>query len=199
MVLRTLSGNSADHAAAQRRVCDVIPAAVFTCDAEGRLTYVNAAWHALLGYDDEELLALRFEDLAEPGTVQAWKAAVAQLHAGLDGFTCENQLRHRDGSARWMACNVRAVRDDEGEFCGLLGIAMDIGKRKRGESLQVGLRDVLEQMSLGSGLEPVLYRLTQVIEDALDYGARASIQFVEPGGKTLQPAAAPSLPEDYPE
>ena len=197
MVLKTLSGNSAEDAAAQRRVFDALPAAVFTCDAGGHLTYVNATWQALLGYEDDELLALTFEDLAEPGTVAAWTAAVAELREGREGFTCENQLRHRDGSSRWLACNVRAVRDEDGTFRGLLGIAMDIGKRKRGESLQMGLRDVLEQMSLGSDLRHVLLRLTQVIEDALGYGARASIQLVSADGQHLLPTVAPSLPEDY--
>jgi len=197
MVLRTLSGNRADDAEAQRRVFDALPAAVFTCDAAGHLTYVNAAWHTLLGYDDDELLALTLEELAEPGTIAAWRAAMAEVEKGLDGFTCENQLRHRDGSPRWLACNVRAVRDEDGTFRGLLGIAMDIGKRKRGEALQAGLRDVLEQMSLGSDLQHVLLRLTQVIEEALDFGARASIQLVSPDGRFLLPTVAPSLPEDY--
>ena len=197
MVLRTLSGNSADDAAAQQRVFDTLPSAVFTCDAEGRLTYVNPVWRSLLGYDDASLLALSFEELADARTVQAWKAAVAEVADGLDGFTCENQLVHRDGSSRWLACNVRAVRDDEGTLRGLLGVAMDVGKRKRGEAFQAGLRDVLEQMSLGAALEPVLLRLTRVTEAALDYGVRASIQLVTPDGKALRAVAAPSLPEDY--
>ncbi|HSR66099.1 MAG TPA: PAS domain S-box protein [Xanthomonadaceae bacterium] len=197
MVLQALSGNSAGNAAAQRRVFDAMPAPVFTCDAAGRFTYVNAAWRQLLGYTDDELLALDFEDLADEATVREWREAVAQVSDGLDGFTCENQLRHRDGSPRWLACNVRAVREDDGALRGLLGVAMDVGKRKRGEVLQAGLRDVLEQMALGAGLPQVLLRLTEVIEAALDYGARASIQLVTDDGRHLAPAAAPNLPPDY--
>ena len=197
MVLKTLSGNSAGDEAAQRRVFNALPAPVFTCDAAGRLTYVNSAWRHLLGYDDDEILALSFDELAEPETVRAWQAAVAEVTGGLDGFTCENQLRHRDGSSRWLACNVRAVRDGDGVLRGLIGVAMDIGKRKRGEILQAGLRDVLEQMALGAGLQQVLLRLTEVIERALDYGARASIELVTEDGRALAVAAAPSLPEGY--
>jgi PAS domain S-box-containing protein len=197
MVLQALSGNSAEDAAAQRRVFDSLPSAVFTCDAEGHLTYVNPVFRRLLGYDDTTLLRLSFEELADPQTVLAWKAAVAEVALGLEGFTCENQLRHRDGSSRWLACNVRAVRDEDGALRGLLGVAMDVGTRKRGEAFQAGLRDVLEQMSLGAGLEPVLLRLSQVVENALDYGARAAIQLVTPDGEALKAAAAPSLPEEY--
>ncbi|MGN6513345.1 MAG: PAS domain S-box protein [Lysobacteraceae bacterium] len=198
MVLKTLSGNSAGDAAAQRRVIDALPAPVFTCDASGRLTYANAAWRHLLGYDDDELLGLDFDELADPHVVEAWQAAVAEVARGQEGFTCENPLRHRDGSSRWLACNVRAVRDGDGTLRGLFGVAMDIGKRKRGELLQAGLRDVLEQMALGADLQQVLLRLTEVIERALDYGARASIQLLGEDGRHLVATAAPSLPGDYP-
>ncbi|NUS39644.1 MAG: PAS domain S-box protein [Lysobacter sp.] len=177
---------------------DSLPAAAFTCDARGKLTYVNPAWTRLLGYSEAELLAMPYEELADPATVEAWTAAVADVAAGrTSSFDIEKRLRHKDGSARWVDCTVNVVRTPEGRLHGLLGVGMDVGMRKRGEVLQAGLRDVLEQMSLGSSLGQVLLRLAEVIEKALDHGARASIELLSDDGTYLFPAAAPSLPPDY--
>ncbi|HVI26407.1 MAG TPA: PAS domain S-box protein [Xanthomonadaceae bacterium] len=196
MVLRTLSGDSPDAAAAQRRVFDALPAAVFTCDARARLTYVNPVWRDLLGYPEDVLLSMSYHELMDAPTVEAWNAAVARVVAGAPGFAIEKRLRHQDGSVRWIQCNVNAVRDARGRLRGLIGVGMDIGKRKRGELLQAGLRDVLEDMARGAPLQRVLLGLATVIEDALDYGARAAILLAQPDG-TLGCAAAPSLAPDF--
>ena len=197
MVLRTLSGDSPEDAAAQRRLFDALPAAVFTCTARGRLTYVNPVWHDLLGYTEQELLAMPYDELAAPGTVRAWFSAVASVAtAGAAGFAIEKRLRHRDGSIRWIQCNVNAVRDATGQLRGLLGVGVDVGERRRGEILQAGLRDVLEEMARGTALERVLARLAQVVEDALNNGASTAIFLARPDG-TLAPAATTSLPPEF--
>jgi two-component system sensor histidine kinase/response regulator len=69
---------------------------------DGYFTRVNPAWQAVLGYTEQELLAVPFLDLIHPDDREATTAAVAQLSTGTALIAFENRYRCKDGSTRWL-------------------------------------------------------------------------------------------------
>jgi diguanylate cyclase (GGDEF)-like protein/PAS domain S-box-containing protein len=83
-----------------------------TISVDGRFTLVNPAWEQVLGYNTEELLSERIQELLHPDDAEQ---TLALLLAGGDGpgrfedFT--NRCRHKDGSWRWLLWSARCDGD----------------------------------------------------------------------------------------
>src|SRR5689334_1630562 len=66
------------------------------------------------------------------------------------------------------------------------------------EALLAEQANVLEQIVRGAPLEAVLAALCRIVEShAHDGRVHAAISLVDPDGRRLRTAAAPSLPDDY--
>ena len=55
-----------------RRLLEDLPEAVFQCDSEERLTYVNGAWGRLLDHSSEEVVGTRVIDHITPEDRPLW-------------------------------------------------------------------------------------------------------------------------------
>jgi PAS domain S-box-containing protein len=65
---------------------------------DGRFLRVNAALTGLLGYPEEELLALDFQRLTHPDDLAVFLANLGQLIRGeVQSFQIEKRYRHKDG------------------------------------------------------------------------------------------------------
>ncbi|WP_121120025.1 hybrid sensor histidine kinase/response regulator [Croceibacterium ferulae] len=73
------------------------------CRADGRLHTVNAAWTAMLGWTEEELLQGNFVELIHPDDRDAMRAEFARLEKGEAAAHFENRFRCRDGSYRLIS------------------------------------------------------------------------------------------------
>src|SRR5579872_1183941 len=122
-----------------RDMIDVLPAAIYTTDAEGRLTHFNPAAVRLSG---------RTPELGTDQWCVTWKLfwpdgsrmqhdecpmAVA-LKEGriLDGV--EAIAERPDGTRFWFIPYPRLLRDDEGRITGGINMLLDITDRKRADS-----------------------------------------------------------------
>lgn len=89
---------------------------------------------ALLGKGVDALL-----DGIHPDDLPAVKRLLADLGGGVvSNGRIEYRLKHRDGSYRWVADRVMALKDDQGRALYLVGVARDITE-------QVRMRDDLER------------------------------------------------------
>ncbi len=104
------------------------PPGIFVTDADGRLTDVNPAACAMVGYRREELLGMRFSDLSPaPAALASDDAAIHVLASGRPDS--ERALRRRDGSL--MIVNLRGIRLPEGL---IMAFCVDITEQKRAEA-----------------------------------------------------------------
>jgi PAS domain S-box-containing protein len=91
-----------------QRITDTIPHLVFLLDLdESRLLYCNSQSQPLLGYTDVEMVALGprlLPALLKPEDFRSVQQRGPDLARTTDGQTLESeyQVRHRDGSWRWM-------------------------------------------------------------------------------------------------
>jgi len=100
------------------------------------------------------------------------------------------------GNKKWLSTSKVAMRNDQDEIVGLVGISRDVSVRKRADLLRDEQALVLEMIAMNSPLEEVLDRLVRLMETQLQ-GVFGSILLLDADGSHLKHGAAPNLPAVY--
>ncbi len=96
-------------------------------DARGYYIKANRQLCNLLGYEEEELQRMTFEDVTAPEEVGRDKEARQRLLSGeIDNYYVEKRYLRKDGSVVWANLSVGAVRDPEGHLERLVVVAEDV-------------------------------------------------------------------------
>ncbi|NJM87492.1 MAG: PAS domain-containing protein [Hydrococcus sp. RU_2_2] len=99
--------------------------------------YFSPRWKAILGYQESEIedcLEAWFERVS-PYDIEVLKWALQSHLAGqTPHFEYEYQMRHKDGTYRWVSCRGLAVRDERGKPHRIAGSLGDITERKLAEA-----------------------------------------------------------------
>ena len=107
---------------------------------ELNLTYVSPAVERVRGFTPEEALNQKMDEvLTEESTKLAVEAFTRLIPLALEddgGKSYPIDLEHRckDGSTKWLECNLSLLRDNDGQAIGVLGVSRDISGRKQAES-----------------------------------------------------------------
>lgn len=113
-----------------RRMAEAAPVGIFRADAEGQVTYVNAAWCAKIGLNLEQSLG------------NGWMTALADVTAYLadppwQGFRQPGNVKRRiarfrgaDNADLWVETVNTAEFDDEGRITGYIGVVIDITEQR---------------------------------------------------------------------
>jgi len=118
----------------QKKLANALPQIIWTCDAEGRLEWVNERWVELTGLSEEEalrdkesLVAVHPDDREQLGRRFDEARAV--------GRPCEIEyrIRDREGSYRFHLCRVAPVRDEAGVITRWVAAAFDMQDRRQSE------------------------------------------------------------------
>ncbi|MEO6861406.1 MAG: PAS domain S-box protein [Microcoleus sp.] len=106
---------------------------IWSCDAEGHLTFVNQAVKQIYGYDPEEMLGCSFSDFLAPPQID-WNRELHQhLLTGDDVFQYESIALGKNGKTIDINTKAIARLDAEGNITGTTGTASDITERKQAE------------------------------------------------------------------
>ncbi|MEG4442660.1 PAS domain-containing protein [Microcoleus sp. AT9_B5] len=100
--------------------------------------YFSPQWKAMLGYQDNEIINLfsSWETLVHPDNLQPILDSLEDyLKSGNnEPYSWEFQMRHKNGSYRWILSRGRVVeRDAEGQPLRLVGSHTDLTDRKQAE------------------------------------------------------------------
>src|SRR5215217_3002975 len=93
---------------------------LFIVHLDGRFQRVNPAFHEVLGFTEEEFLAMNVFQLLHPDDLGATNAAYERLTLGEPVTFMENRLRTRDGAYKWVAWSYFPVPED--------GLAFGVGR-----------------------------------------------------------------------
>ncbi|HPU19652.1 MAG TPA: EAL domain-containing protein [Alicycliphilus sp.] len=142
-----------------------------------RLVRMNQKFCDLLGYTEQELQQLRFQDITVAEDLQDDLAQMARLRAGeLRDFRMEKRYRRKDGGVVWAELSVSRLRlaDRTGYH---LAVVQDISERKRMEQALRGseqrLLGILNHMPVGVNLvqdERIVFRNASHVQ-ICGYGA----------------------------
>lgn len=127
---------------ALRDLLERLPAAAYTCDADGRLTYYNEPAAALWGRrpllnDDADRYTGAYRLYDPQGQAiandRSWMAQA--LKEGRAFEACESVVERPDGERRAVLTNTKPFLDTEGRPVGGVNVMVDITERKRAEAL----------------------------------------------------------------
>src|SRR5918997_5334082 len=118
-----------------RGIFENAPIGVAMVTLEGRYLQVNHSLCGILGYSEEELQALTWQEITHPDDLAASKAYARRIVAGeFPRYHLEKRFLHADGRTVWASLSVSLVRDAEGEPLYFVSQIQDVTERKRAES-----------------------------------------------------------------
>lgn len=93
-----------------RLLADNIIDLVTLSDESGRIVYASPSAGRVLGYEPEEIVGKRLEELAEPDHRDAIRELNAHVRSGqLGPWVLTTRFRHANQKARWVEATIRAV------------------------------------------------------------------------------------------
>jgi diguanylate cyclase (GGDEF)-like protein/PAS domain S-box-containing protein len=148
-------------------------------DETGRFVYANPQLCEMLGYTEEQLVALTVKQVSHPGDVTATDDLRAKLRAGaIKSFKLEKRYLRKDGSPVWVGLTIASKRDRTGKFLYDVSIVEDISARKRAE-------ERIQYLATHDGLTGLPNRalfgqlLTLAIETARRYDRKFAVLFID--------------------
>ena len=119
------------------------PIGMCLVSTDGRFLRVNRSLCELVGYAEDDLLRLTFQDITHPDDLDADLALVHDVLTGVrTSYTMEKRYIHADGREIWSLLAVSLVHDDGGAPLHFISQIQDITERRR---LEARLRDQAER------------------------------------------------------
>jgi len=120
-----------------RTIFDTSDGAIFMVDPSGRITHANQRMAAMWGFDIDELIGSEYVALVHPDEREVGRTRMQALMASQIEFVRnEREYMRKDGSVFWGFLCGRQLRDENGQFIGLVGLIADITEQKKnGEEL----------------------------------------------------------------
>jgi diguanylate cyclase (GGDEF)-like protein/PAS domain S-box-containing protein len=146
---------------------------------DGRFRYVNPQLCAMLGYPEQELLALTVKDVSHPGDAHATDELLDQLRSGAtQSVKMEKRYLRKDGSPIWVGLTIACKRDRSGACLYDISVVEDISSRKRAE-------ERIQYLATHDGLTGLPNRLMFIqllglsIETSRRYGRKLAVLFID--------------------
>lgn len=154
------------------------PVSVIITDPDGNIEYVNEQFEHATGYSSSEVRGrnprlLKSGDKSREDYEEMWKTILAG-----GTWTGEFRNRRKDGSLFWELATIKAIRNDDGEVQGFLGVKEDITERKAVEDALSRSNEELEQFAYVASHDlrqplRMITSYTQLIERDLGTGIPA--------------------------
>ncbi|GAB3670658.1 bifunctional diguanylate cyclase/phosphodiesterase [Salinisphaera aquimarina] len=108
------------------------PIGIALVSTEGRWLTVNRALCDMVGYSEDELLLLTFQDITHPDDLETDIAHVQDLLAGRKrSYRMEKRYFHKNGNIVDIQLDVSLLRDEMGQPLHFISQIQDITERKR--------------------------------------------------------------------
>ncbi|MBZ0310284.1 MAG: PAS domain S-box protein, partial [Anaerolineae bacterium] len=104
---------------------------------DGTFIDVNERFCQIVGYSQDEIHELRFQEITDPHDLNLELQYENDLRAGkISSYVMEKRYRHKDGHVIWARLTVSLVRKSTGEPDYFIGVIEDITQRVEAETAQ---------------------------------------------------------------
>lgn len=118
-----------------QELANALPHIVWTCDAEGRLQWVNARWMDLTGLTEEQSLNAKGAlEAVHPDDRDALQQRFAEALASAAPSELEYRIRNKDGVYRFYLSRLVPVRNTAGVIVRWVATAFDVHDRHQAEA-----------------------------------------------------------------
>lgn len=101
---------------------------------EGRFLLINTKFCDIVGYSQEELLKLGFQDITHPDDLENDVGHVQRLLQGIaETYSLERRYIRRNGEPVWVNLTVSLVKKENGESAWFVAVIDDISGRKKAQ------------------------------------------------------------------
>ena len=170
-------GDPPPHPEGERRFLQTLehaPIGIVHTVADGRFLLVNDHFCAMVGYTRAELERMTCFELTHPDdrdeSVRGWAAMAAGATAV---HRAEKRCVCRDGSVVWIDFTATSIRNADGTFAGIVGIAFALTEQKKAEAAlqhsEKRYRDILEgvvEIIIGVSAEATISSVNRAFEGA---------------------------------
>jgi PAS domain S-box-containing protein len=148
-----LEGDAVREALAlfREKLLEITPAGIYTCDAEGLITYFNRRAVQVWGREPKlnhpkDRFCGSFKLFSADGSPvrhdQCWMALALQTDQPYDN--CEIVIERPDGSRMTALAHAHPLHDEAGKLIGAVNVLVDITERKQGEEARARLAAIVE-------------------------------------------------------
>ena len=173
-----------------RDLIEISPDAIYVIDANGICLLGNRASADLVGIPQDQLVGTPVTDTYLPEERHLFRERLEKLRTGTT-IRFERKFVRKNGEIVPVEVSVSGIRG--GYFQAIL---RDISKRKQGEALLAGEKQLLEMVATGVPLKEILNALCLIIQEQRS-GTLASVLLLNPDGLHLDSIAGPSLPNEW--
>lgn len=111
-------------------------AGIAFADQGGVILFANDYFSKLTGYPPGRLTGISISQFTVPEDWDKEQAILSDVREGrISGFRMEKRYIKPDGSVAWVDLVVTSLTDEEGQVINLIGVAVDITERKRGDEI----------------------------------------------------------------
>ena len=173
-----------------RDLIEISPDAIYVVDANGICVLGNRAAAELAGIPLDQLVGAPVTDTYLPEERHLFRERLEKLRTGTT-IRFERKFVRKNREIVPVEVSVSGIRG--GYFQAIL---RDISKRKQGEALLAGEKQLLEMVATGVPLKEILNALCVIIQEQRS-GTLASVLLLNPDSVHLDSIAGPSLPNEW--
>ena len=145
---------------------------VVIAGVDRRIVSANAAFSAITGYSEQEMLGQTCRLLQGPATAPSTADAMRRALEAGEEFSGEILNYRKDGSPFWNEFTISPVRGEQNELTGFVGVTRDITSRKRSEAelkhrtdFQIHVARLIRDLLSHRELTPLLLSSVQMVAE----------------------------------
>jgi diguanylate cyclase (GGDEF)-like protein/PAS domain S-box-containing protein len=118
-----------------RRTFEQAPVGIIHTSFEGRFLRCNARFAEIVGYSQEEILGMTFQQITVPEDIgKSLNVLELALNGVAEAGVWEKRYVRKDGSPIWVRLTQSTLRDGEGRILHFITLVEDINARKTAEA-----------------------------------------------------------------
>lgn len=145
---KSLINRLAEHQEQFHQAFECAPIGMALVSAQGEFLRVNKTLCQILDRNEQELLAITFQEITNPDDLELDMGQMQDLLAGkITSYHMEKRYLYKDGNSIWASLHVTLVRDQDGSPLYFISQIKDISEQKEMELERINTFEVITKQN----------------------------------------------------